>query len=273
MFVLAFCIADQSSGQPSGRIYSASFDPEKNAITETVLLDSLTGEKYAYVVHPAKPVLYLFRKEEAGTVIETLDTESHKRSILYESREPLAMPRVAPDGSSITFFTASGVMVRLGLPALKMSSITPLLPASSIENYLWMDENTLLATVAGRPNSLNLLTLRPSRVLPVSQHVGSTLTTAGAGSFAFVQKISVDTWVIKQILPDGSIKIITETIPESELFTISASGKILMISENQLFLLRGKSWQKTAMNSPGKNLKEISFNGDGTRLFILVSDQ
>jgi hypothetical protein len=90
-------------------------------------------------------------------------------------------------------------------------------------------------------------------------------------SYAFVHKLSVDTWNIKILKPDGSIDIAMSTLPEAEIFTILPDGNFLMVSEGMLYNSKAKHWQEVSGQGTESFLKVLA-NESKTKLAVIASD-
>ena len=214
------------------------------------LIDSTVGPVTGPVFHPEHPIIYYSK----GNEIIAYNTETQQRNILFATTTSIHGLRITPDGRTLTY------MEKVPTRELKRFSSggggvqTPHAIAVPIENYIWIDDNNLLGIEPGTPNALHLVTLRPARQVVVARHVGNTLTRFPKMlSFAFVHKLSVDSWSIKTIGPDGSISILTETLPESELFALLSSGVPVSYYEGQLhqFNKRTQAWEQIELPISG----------------------
>jgi hypothetical protein len=226
------------------------FIAELESSDPTRLIDSTAGPVAGPAFHPELPIVYYSK----GNEIIAYNVETEQRNILFAAKTSVHGLRITPDGRTLTY------MEKVPARELKRISVngggaqTSSVIAFPVENYIWMDDNNLLAVEPGSPNALHLFTLRPSRQVVIARHIGNTLTRYPKTlSFAFVHKLSVDSWSIKTIGPDGSISILTESLPESELFAISASGMPVSYYEGQLhrFNKRTQSWEQIEVAIPG----------------------
>lgn len=240
----------------------------ENPAMESVLqIDSTNGIVGGPVFHPMHPVLYYSKNAE----IFSFNIESGESKVLFTSAEPVYSLRLTPDGKTITFLDRlpGDEVKRIALTGAPQTSAKM---GTSIDNYTWIDDNNLLVIEPGKPNSLQLVTLRPFRQIAVAKHVGRTLTRIpGALSLAFVHKLSVDSWSIKTIGSDGSISILAETLPESEVFTITSKGIPVAFYEKQLHRYNDltSDWTPTAVRIKGI-ATEMQSSPEGGRLAFWV---
>lgn len=242
-------------------------DLENPAIESVLQIDSTNGIVGGPVFHPTHAVLYYSKNAE----ILSFNTESGERKVLFTSDAPVHSLRLTPDGKTITFLDRlpGDEIKRITLAGAPQTSAKT---ATSIDNYTWIDDNNLLVIEPGKPNSLQLVTLRPIRQSVVARHVGRTLTRIpGALTFTFVHKLSVDSWSIKAIGSDGSISILAETLPESEVFTITSKGVPVAFYEKQLHRYndRTNDWTPTAVRIDGI-ATEMQSSPEGGKLAFWV---
>lgn len=230
------------------------------SVTSVQLVDSANGSVAGPVFHEETPVIYYAK----GNDIIGFDLSTGERAVVFTSNARVVGLRLMSDGKSLTFMDQlpSDNLRRITVeggpdPSIKLQS--------PVENYLWMDDNNLLAVAPGNPNALNLMTVRPQRQISVGRHVGRTLTRdRKSGSFAFVHKLAVDSWSIKVIAQDGSVSIVAETLPEADIFSFTAAGIPIAWYEGQLHRYEAKSGRWIAC--------EGDFTGDMTALHTSASD-
>ncbi len=220
-------IAYWSATAQTFRLFLADLE---NTTESVLLIDSTAGIVAGPVFDPRLPILYYSKGKE----IIAFNIESGERNLVFKSDGPVHALRITPDGKTLTFLAhlPGNELKRF---ALNGGAPAPLAIRNPVENYIWIDDNNLLVIEPGKPNTLQLITLRPFRQMTVAKHVGVTLTKVPAmTSFAFVHKLSVDSWSIKTIGTDGSISILAETPPESDVFAITSTGTPVAFYESQL---------------------------------------
>ena len=115
------------------------------------------------------------------------------------------------------------------------------------------------------------MAMRPVKQLPIAKNVGLTLArVSNPLALYFVHKLSVDTWSLKQVAMDGSIKIITDTLPEADLFYVNTSG-IYLEQEGVIYQLRNNQWKEMSKQFQGKEVIAFQISDAGNKIAILVS--
>lgn len=246
--VISFSSADAQTFH----LYLTGFDDKRPAPLQ--MIDTSAGPVSAPALHPEKPILYYLRQRSGKHEVVAFNTASDERTIIFTSEQILAELRVTPDGKSLTFLSKSPATELKRLP-LGGATLSTVLDGVRIQNYIWIDDNNLLVIETGDPNTLQLLSLRPFRQVAVARHVGHTLTyIPELASFAFVHKLSVDSWSIKTIGPDGAISILAQTLPESEFFFITSAGTPVGYYEDKFYRYQPlkKDWSPAGIDIPGK---------------------
>jgi hypothetical protein len=251
-------------------LYDFAWGQGQGVFKNPVLIDSLNLRNDHPSFHPTDPVLYFTRAYPDSTIVFSFNYQSGSRETLIRSYDQLTHPRITPDKKFLSCLNNDN-LVKYPIGGGKSVNVYN---DTKLENYLWLDDNALLIIESGDPNTLQLLNLRPKNFTAVARHVGSVLQQSGK-SFAFVHKLSVDSWSVKRINPNGRIEIIAETLPESEFFALAPDGKILMVSEAKLFGYRPSSeWNELSLESKKqyKHIRSIGLNPGGDKLFILIEN-
>jgi hypothetical protein len=249
-------------------IYDLSSEGRSIALTNEYVIDSLHLADTRPSFHPTDSVLYFTRQKEGKYEVVSFGWADKKLNVLHTASEPLYSPALTPDGKFISCIRGK----KLGKFPLAGGNWVDLLNDLTLQNYLWIDENSVLTIAEGDPNTLNLVTLRPRKVVPIASHVGDALVPA-KNTFAFVHKLSVDSWSVKRINADGSISIVAETLPDSEQFALLPDGKILMLQEQNLFVYTPSGGWKNPDDNSGRysGIKTIGVNPGGDKIFLLFA--
>jgi hypothetical protein len=272
VFLWMFTAASSfSQGSLELWLYDFAWGQGQGVFKNPVLIDSLNLQNDHPSFHPTDPIIYFTRAYPDSTIIFSFNYQNGSRQTLIRSSNQLTHPRMTPDKNFLSCLSKDNLVkypVKGGKPVMVYND-------AKLENYLWLDDNALLIIESGDPNALQLLTLRPKNFTAVARHVGSILQQSGK-TFAFVHKLSVDSWSVKRINTNGRIEIIAETLPESEFFALSPDGKILMVSEEKLFGFRPSSeWNELSLESKKqyKHIRSIGLNSAGDKLFILIDNE
>jgi hypothetical protein len=229
------------------------------------------------VFHPNLPELIYIGKNGNDFFVASYNLKTQATSLLLQTEEPISLLRMVPGGKSISFtLEVGGGRKQLTIFDLVSKKTTTKTDLGNIENYIWIDDNSILAVRGGDPNGLHLLTLRPKREIPVAQHVGAHLTQAGSNRvFAFIHKLSVDSWSIKTLDGSGQVQLLTETIGESEVLTLTPQSKVLMAEENRLFQFMPTSpdsWTEVALPVRVGSILGLSTDATGQKIAITATN-
>jgi hypothetical protein len=249
-------------------IYDISSQARSITLANEQIVDSLYIAETPASFHPTDSILYFIREKEGKHEVVSFGWPEKKSTILQTSAEPLFYPALTPDRKFISCIKGK----KLGKFPVAGGSWVGLLNDLPLQNYIWIDENSALIISEGDPNSLNLVSFRPRKVVHIASHVGEPLVHA-KNTFAFVHKLSVDSWSIKRINADGSIGIIAETLPDSEQFAILPDGKILMLQEQKLFVYTASGGWIDPDDGSGKysGIKSMGVNSSGDKIFLLFA--
>ncbi len=264
----AFLLAGFASFAQRSTLILADLSIKDASVSNTIMVDSadiIDGASF----DATDSVLYYARRKgkEWELIAFRIPTGSH--DILLTSPERIAYPRNTPDGKFISFLAGeSGRLVKFS-PSAKNTFV---LHDASLDNYIWVDDNAALVILRGDPNQLLLVTLRPKKVMAVAQHVGREMQRSGK-IIAFVHKLSVDSWSLKKVNPNGSIDILKETMQDSDLFTI-AKERVLMINELRLHIEdRSAGWKEIALTFyADRNVTGVGANNAGERIFLILTN-
>lgn len=245
--------------------------------TDTLLVaDSVTIMDSSPAFDATQPIVYYAKQDQAGFVIVGFNYETRERKIIHRGSGKPSAIRVHPDGKSVSCLVradsrSSLLQIPIGGGNVKTTDLPTL-----TSNFMWLDDNNAFIIREGKPNTLELMTLRPQRSTPVAQHVAGSLAKAtGEGSFAFIHKLSVDSWSIKTIRPDGSIKILAEALPETEVFTLTPDGAPLSVSENKLFVFERKrnEWRELPNGNVAGKVRYMELNPARNKLALLIEQE
>jgi hypothetical protein len=234
--------------------------------------DIVSGSQVAEdhpLFHPTVPVLYYISRSANTSEIRSYNHSTRHDSTIRTHPNTASRLHITPDSGLLTFLSPDkGEMI---VHPLK-TGVSPRKPIAglSVENYCWIDDNSMLVIQSGDPNTLNLVTLRPRKIQPVVKHVGQMIQRT-SHILAFVHKLSVDSWSIKKLTSDGKISILSETFPGAEIFAVTADEKVMMAFEDKLYWLTGSGDWKEIKSFPHSEIKSIGLNATGDKLFVLFA--
>lgn len=272
--LILVCTACVAKGQHRLLLFDIALQRNNSQVSKPIVVDSLNVSENIPVFSPTSPMLFYLKKVEGGSEIFAFDYQSEKNESIITSTETLSALQLTPDGKFFSCLStgAGGVVSLIKFP-VEGGESSIVLEGLKIENYFWMDDNVLLIIQSGKPNSLGLLTLRPKKQIPIAQHVGATLAKASKmNTYAFVHKLSVDSWSIKIIQPDGSISILAETLPDAEVFTMTPEGALIQFREEKIHILWPGDKKWTVLVNQLGEVPGLSVNNAGDRMAVLVKD-
>lgn len=261
--------------QPATRLMLYDLEDKGNTygISNAEVVDSAFVEEG--FISPDKEELYYLKITKAGSEVLVYDFATKAIKSVVLSGNKLAQIRITPDHKFISALRDAGDSQAIVRFPLTGGDPLTVVAGVKIENYTWLDDNSLLLVEPGSPNSLHLMTLRPQKKVQVALNVGHTLVRSETQkSFAFVHKLSVDSWSIKVLSADGNINIAAETLPESEIFTMLSNGDFLMVSEGNLFCLKdkGRFWTEVLQEELAGEIIQIRADEAGKKIVLIATD-
>ncbi|MFN2598159.1 MAG: TolB family protein [Pyrinomonadaceae bacterium] len=197
--------------------------------------------------------IFRYDLKSGATVQLTRTPESEYSPTLMPGGKFFSVVRVEADKTQRLwkFPVAAG-----GAPSLVLENVKP------VGYHLWLDAHTLALFVlgdekAGKPNTLQLVTLDKSRPVAIEE---STLHTSigrslqrvprARAGFSFVHKIAPDDWAIKIVDVEGHrTELVTQTLSGSEDLAWLPDGSVLMAQDSKLFrydTAHAQGWQQVA---------------------------
>ena len=279
IFTVLWFSGNQSMAQDKLSLWliGVQTSPSFKLLSAPVKVDSVGLKAENLVFLEKDNFLFYVREGHDGDDIYALNYSTRANTLLAHSSEPISSLRLMPDGKflSCLLTTSEGKKNLVKFP-LKGGNAIPVMDSLAADNYIWIDDNSVLAIMPETPNSLVMFGFRPRRETPVVIKVGHTLAAASQSkTLAFIHKISVDIWAVKGVHTDGKIKIITEILPEHEVFTMSGDGKVILYADHtlQVFHPQRKSWQTIELPPSIGEVKAIQVNPQGDYIAILAGDQ
>jgi WD40 repeat protein len=203
----------------------------------------------------------------AGSTSRITDTpESEYSPTLMPDGKSISVVRVEADGTQRLWkFPLAG-----GSPELVLEKIKP------VGYHLWIDQNTLVLFVLGKPNNLQLVDLRSGKAEWVADNPGRILRRVPhQEKFSYVQKVSDQEWLIKIFdLKSRSAADFVKTFPGAEDYAWTPAGVLLMANGSKLFARKGSDWawvEVADFSSAGlKNITRIAVSPKGDRIALVA---
>ncbi len=270
--MLLLCLGCIHASAQERRLVISAFPP--NATDTLIIADSVELADACPAFDESAPIIYYAKADASGFAVLALNYETNESKTIYRGTGVPSAIRTHPAGNSLSCLVTDENQRSslLRIPFQGGRTTMNQLPATG-ENFIWLDDNNIFFIKAGKPNTLALITLRPQRSMSIAQHVARSLARArGDGSFAFLHKLSVDSWSIKTVRPDGAITILAETPPGEEVFTLTAEGAPLLISENTLLVFDRdrKDWRELPESGINDSVRYIALNPAQNKIAFLV---
>lgn len=278
LLILSTCMVSYGQALNKLIVFNFSVVDKVPAMKDAMVIsDSVFAEA---LFHHEKPQLYLVksRGKDSCTVF-TSDLSDKSVSKFISTSTAVSHLQFTPDKKSISCLISLGMngnaLIQYALLDKKQSFLTEHI---HWESYVWIDDNSLLATVAGDPNTLTLQTLRPKREMPIAKNVSESMHRIyNLPSVYFIHKLSVDYWSIKKVKPDdGRIITVTQTLQDEETFALTPQGYLLMSTGNKLFYYdekRNSGWKELAIATTisFSGIVKIAVNANGDKIALVVT--
>lgn len=244
-------------------------------IENRTVVDSLYTVEDQPSFHPTEPLLVFVAKAGNEFEVRTYNYLTRETKGLLKSKDPIKLPQITPDLKFISYLRSVGGKFHLVKRSLKEGTESTINTTLALSGYCWIDDNSMLATVDGNPNTLQLVTIRPFKSMVVAQHV-SNVIQKNKQHFVFLHKLSVASWSMKRVDQSGKIEIVASAVPDSEVYALTPEGSVLQIDgENRLALLSGSQAPKpiaSAVWPDDRMFLSIGVSGDGKKLFVLSKE-
>ncbi|HYF68594.1 MAG TPA: WD40 repeat domain-containing protein [Ohtaekwangia sp.] len=264
-------------GQSKLLLFTLAVKDNRPQLSNGTLVDEHLKASETPVFDPKKPSLYFISE---GDAIVGFDYDSLKKTTLTKSGVPISRLSITVDQKFISAIqtdqVGSSALVKFSLDG---GDQTAIIPSITFSNYAWVTDNSLIVLVPGEPNTLQLYNIRPKRGMIIAKNVGQCIQRFfNTPSVSFVHKLSVDYSSIKRIkADDGRIVIITDTLPDQEVFAWTPEERLIMTDGDKLFYYdrnRSSSWKEISVDHPtplGK-ITGIAVSPAGDKIALAVSD-
>ena len=281
--ILVVTIALESFSQDPHNIYSFSYRNLNNEITLSHP-KFLTGyNANGYNNQPyfmGSRIIYLTSMvgQQEQTDIYALNLFSNKKYQVIKTPEAEYSPQLRPGTSSFTCVRveSDGVTQRLWqFPKDQSNQGKPLFPdVKNVGYYYWLDENKVAMFLVGEPHRLVIGDARDNSIEQITSNVGRGMGTTPDGTLLFIQKLSENTWYIKELDIDTKrTSIVVETLRGAEDFIVLSDGSIMMARQASIYIFDpndSKEWKPIAdMRKYGlKNITRMAFNQNRTLVVV-----
>src|SRR5690606_38173712 len=200
-------------------------------------------------------------------------------SLLINTKGSKSALTITPDKKFLSAIVTAQDEMSLVKYALEDGEATVIIPSVQFINYAWVSDNSMMVLKSGKPNSIALYTIRPKQEMRIAENVGQCLKTFfNSPSVTFVHKLSVEYSTVKRVNEkDGSIAVVTDALPEQEVFAWTPQGILIMYDGEKLvsFNENADAVWRNVIADKSVNLNNVSgmaVNPSGTKMALVVSD-
>lgn len=160
-------------------------------------------------------------------------------------------------------------------PALVFEHIAP------VGYHAWVDADTAVLYVLGKPNTLEIADRRSGRTEAVAHDVGRSLQRVpGRGAVSFLQHESDSTWSLRLLDLEhsvGGMRVVVKLatmLPRSDYVAWLPNGTAVAGQDGKLFALEGGTWREVAdFGGWGmKGISRLAVSGDGRWLAVVGNE-
>lgn len=281
--ILVMTCSLESFSQDPHNIYSFSYRNLNNEITlsNPKFLTGYNAKGYnnqPYFMGARTVYLTSMIGSQDQTDIYALNLFNSKKYQVTKTPEAEYSPQLRPNTNSFTCVRveSDGVTQRLWqFPKDQSTQGKPLFPdVKSVGYYYWLDEHKVAMFLVGEPHSLVIGDTRDNSIEPITSNVGRGMGMTPDGTLLFIQKLSENTWYIKELdIATKRTSIVVETLRGAEDFIVMSDGSIMMASQANIYLFDpngSKEWKPIAdMRKYGlSNITRMAFNQNRTLVIV-----
>ena len=229
-------------------------------------------------INGGKTLLYTSIREDGQADIYSYELDQRTTARLTNTSESEYSPTLTPDGKYFSVIRVEAdKSQRLwkfplggGAPVLVLEAIKP------VGYHLWLNQQSLLVFILGRPNTLQIVDTRTQKAEVLASDVGRCFRHIPGGRLiSFVHKVSNQEWWLKSLdAQTHEVKPLIKTLPGSEDYVWLTDGSALMGKDSKLFKWKpGESdWQEAAdlSRSGLKSITRMAISPKGDRLAIVA---
>jgi dipeptidyl aminopeptidase/acylaminoacyl peptidase len=209
-----------------------------------------------------KSILFTSIRDKPTTDIYAFALKKNKLTQLTNSPEGKYSPTITPDKKNISVVRGEEQQIwRFPLtgnpdPTLVFSN------PGKVGYFCWLSPDSLAVFMLGEPHTLHLATTAGTLSEAYAANIGRALhKVPGKAAVSFISKANGESWEIQQLdLQTKAITTLVKTLPNSEDFTWTTDGKILMAQGPRLYEYnpqQPQDWVQIADFS-GTGLKNIT---------------
>lgn len=277
--LLVFLISTFSYSQPNTEVFICDINVIEGKITDLANFKNISNNE-GYDNQPSflnnNTILYAGTREGQTDIV--------KYNINYDAKifinhtdgseySPLKIPnqkavssiRLEKDGTQ-----------KLYKYSLKNGESKVLIEDIVIGYHCWVNENNLISSVLENEGlSLYTTNLSNRKNIKLADNVGRSIhNIPHTDEVSFISKTNKDLWEIHSVNPNGDIKSITETLPNTEDMCWLPNGTILMAHESILYSFtpnQDEDWVEVTSLEPFniKNITRLSVSPNGKKLAIV----
>ncbi len=183
-------------------------------------------------------------------------------------------PTVTPDGQHVSVIRVEQdstqrlwkFPIERGEPELIFKKVKP------VGYQAWVDDQTVALFVLGSPNSLQLGDAFDGTTKKITYNIGRSLHYYN-GVVYFTNKESDSSFTLKKLdVATEKVTSMVKTKNNSEDFTVTTSGRILMGDGQDIYELKSSKWKKLfKLKDKGfKDFNRLAVSDDETKLALVV---
>jgi Fe-S cluster biosynthesis and repair protein YggX len=252
MLFFIFCFGAVSAQLPNTELYMFTLlnNGEKIILKDPVYLSGFNPDGYnnqPFFINPSEVYITSNFYDKDFTDFMKLDIQNEEYyritatdSISEYSPTPNALSgyfsavRVEKDGTTQSFWLYPNDHSNSGKRIFK--------DVSNIGYHCWLSENEIAMFLVATPMKLAIGNLETGLVSSIIEDIGRCFQQNADGDLLFVHKVSDDIWLIKSYnVEDRIAKTVTQTIPNSEDFTLLSDGTIIMAEGSKIYSINPES--------------------------------
>ena len=158
-----------------------------------------------------------------------------------------------------------------------------LIPNLKVGYYLWLNARSLVSFVIDDIETLQVSDFKNKIKYPVQKNIGRSLQKIpynmdiGSNLFSFISKDHEEPEIYAINPKTSDIKYLADPLPDSEDFTWTVDGSILMGNDDQIYKLKpgeDEDWARISIESdlPVKNITRLAVSPNGKKIAVVVDE-
>jgi hypothetical protein len=282
VFLFVLPLVAYAQQPPGSEIYLLDITVKKSGVTVSnpQNLTNKPGYDNQPFFHPDKQLLYYTSANTEGkTDLMEYNLKSKVSKNLITTSDREYSPTVTPDKKFLSCIIQRDDGAQdLGRYPIDGGAPEVLINSLKVGYHAWIDSENLLLFVLGDTMTLHRYTVGSKKDIIIASRPGRSLHKVPKSSaMSFVHKLSESEWLIKKLNTDGSIEVITSTLPGREDLTWTPDGKIIISDGKKLFYYHpGKTatWIEIEMphSMPAGTITRLAVSPKGNQLAFVVSE-